>query len=176
MARWLLCLAFATAVAAKAELVMKNNNHKVSISLDSEGALDVPQHCRAETCGLQAQRLLTLEHSVSALGERQLASEKAIENLVAALSAHKNEAATDAELAQVKTSLQAAINNVALTPGPKGERGEQGAKGERGTEATAAPAYLHKQETSDRYCEYWSGGRTCSNPHHQPGHDIYKVK
>ena len=160
--------------------------------------------------------------ALPALGARQLASEKAIQDLVSALAAHKSAAATDAELASVEKTLQRAINNVAKQAGPKGEQGAAGApgaKGAKGEPGKAAPEFLQVQRTkwcnhdkthvypagapsgtswgsvdscvaicraspqcvwfgyrSDRYCEYWSGGRTCNNPHHQPNHDIYKVK
>ena len=221
--RLILCAIVCAIVSADSELVFKNGKFQQSIGLDDKGLLTVPQHCRADACTDHAQRLLTLEHSVTALGARQLASEKAIQDLVSALAAHKTAAATDAELAGVEKTLQRAINNVAKQAGPKGEQGAAGApgaKGAKGEPGNATPEFkLQVQRTkwcnhdkthvypagapsgtswgsvdscvaicraspqcvwfgyrSDRYCEYWSGGRTCNNPHHQPNHDIYKVK
>ena len=80
--------------------------------------LTVPQHCRSEQCGENTQRIAALEAV-------QRANTKAINDLVAALSKHQNEAATDAELASVKAELQRAIQTISLTAGPKGEKGDR---------------------------------------------------
>merc|ERR1719387_2094124 len=86
------------------------------------------------------QRQDAMERRLTSLETAQVSTLGLVQDLVAALSQHKGEAATDAELKQVKLELQAAMHAISLTPGPKGDKGEQGSKGatgatgERGTD------------------------------------------
>ena len=123
-----LCLLIGTASALSSlRFSATQADNFVDVTYDGDTkVLTVPQHCRSATCGANTDRIAALEQGQMALDAAQRANTKAINDLVAALSKHQNEAATDAELASVKADLERAIRTISLTAGPKGDKGRQG--------------------------------------------------
>ena len=127
--RSLLLSAAVIGALANSKLTFKDAKGSVDITF-SNGHLDIPQHCRQETCGAFRNEMNAMQTAISA-------NTQALSDLTAALAKHRSVAATDTELDAVKAELQKAINAVSLLPGPKGERGERGERGLTGASGAA---------------------------------------
>ena len=128
----MVALVVAHTQAASTLKMMDESGREARITWKND-VLTVPQHCRESTCSSITQRQDALERRLASLETAQVSTLGLVQDLVAALSQHKGEAATDAELKQVKLELQAAMHAISLTPGPKGDRGRKGAAGDQGS-------------------------------------------
>ena len=99
-------LVVAHAQAASTLKMMDEAGREARITWKDD-VLTVPQHCRESTCSSMTQRQDALERRLTSLETAQVSTLGLVQDLVAALSQHKGEAATDAE-------LKAAINSTGL--------------------------------------------------------------
>ena len=141
----LLCLTLAVCSASQLKLNAANGGTAV-ISFES-GILTVPQHCRADTCSINALAIKELQvlasSQAAALAAQQQeniamrALVKAVTGRLASLEGdHAADTsaseAADAALAAADETLAAAVAAVTKMTGPKGDKGAKGDTGATG--------------------------------------------
>ena len=130
MARLLILFAALGLTTAAPQLVFNADDGKrTAITFDGT-TLNVPQHCRSDTCNTFDARMNAMDERFNTMSLRIDGVVQSVADLAKTLADHKAIASTDEERIN-------AINTISLTPGPKGEKGDKGDKGDKGEKGDA---------------------------------------